>query len=82
MMKTQSMIDQTRDAVVNHADDLLRQGARALSDGSDVVRDRALAVGDAAADYIRREPVTAVLLAVLGGAALAGLASLLSRGRR
>ncbi|HMN83234.1 MAG TPA: hypothetical protein PKA20_25355 [Burkholderiaceae bacterium] len=81
-MKTQSMIDQTRDAVVNHADDLLRQGARALSDSSEVVRDRALAASDAAAEYIRREPVTAVLLAALGGAALVGLASLLARGRR
>jgi len=52
-----------------------------VHDGSLRLRDRAHRASDHTVGYIRDEPVKAILIAVAAGAAIAALASLLSRSR-
>ena len=62
--------------------DLAHQGMEALRDGSRHLQDRARRVPGDTVDYIRDEPVKAVLIAAAAGAVLAGLLSLMSRPKR
>ena len=82
MTPSRKRIERAADDVADQADQLIRQGARAIADRADQVRGRAVAVGDDAVERIRREPVTAVMVAAASGALLAGIAGLVSRARR
>ena len=62
--------------------DLAHQGMDALRDGTRHLQDRARRVPGDTVDYIRDEPVKAVLIAAAAGAALAGLLSLMTRPKR
>ena len=52
-----------------------------MHDGSLQLRDKAYRASDSTVGYIKDEPVKAILMAVAAGAAIAALASLLSRSR-
>lgn len=60
---------------------LAQRGMDAVRDGSTQVRNRAQHAGDAATGYIRHDPVKAMLIAAVTGAALMGLLGLLTRTR-
>ena len=67
--------------VGEQADALARRGADALGRGSQQLRQSARQAGDSTLDYIREEPVKAVLIAAAAGAALTVLARLVTRSR-
>ena len=67
--------------VSDQAGHYARRGAQMVHDGSLRLRDRAHRASDHTVGYIRDEPVKAILIAVAAGAAIAALASLLSRSR-
>lgn len=68
--------------VAEQAGALLERGAEAVRDGSRQLRESAASATDRTVDYIRDEPVKAVLIAAAGGAALMALAQLVARTRR
>jgi ElaB/YqjD/DUF883 family membrane-anchored ribosome-binding protein len=60
---------------------LAQRGVDSVLDASHALRDKALRTSDKTVDYIRGEPVKAVLMAAVAGAALLAIVSLLSRSR-
>ena len=60
---------------------LAQRGMDAVHDGSTQMRNKAQHAGDAATGYIRHDPVKAMLIAAVTGAALMGLLGLLTRTR-
>jgi ElaB/YqjD/DUF883 family membrane-anchored ribosome-binding protein len=60
---------------------LAQRGVDAVLDGSQHLRERALRVSDSTVNYIRDEPVKAVLIAAAAGAALMAMVSLLGGSR-
>jgi ElaB/YqjD/DUF883 family membrane-anchored ribosome-binding protein len=63
------------------ADELTRRGIERARRTSYDVRDRVGHAGDVTVAYIKDEPVKSILIAAAAGAALAALASMLSRTR-
>lgn len=63
--------------MVERAEDLARAGRDTLSAGSHELSESALRVGNRTLDYIRHEPVKAVAIAALMGAAAVALAHLM-----
>jgi ElaB/YqjD/DUF883 family membrane-anchored ribosome-binding protein len=61
---------------------MAQRGIDAVRNGSQQVRDKALHATDLTADYIKNDPIKAVLIAAATGAALMALVGLLSRSRR
>ena len=60
---------------------LLQHGVEAVQDGSDKVRAKAARASEYTTNYIKDEPVKAVLIAAATGAALMSLLTLFSRAR-
>lgn len=60
---------------------LAQRGMDAVRDGSMQMRDKARHAGDAATGYIKDDPVKAMLIAAVTGAAVMGLIGLLTRSR-
>lgn len=69
------------DRAANKASAMAHRGLDAVLDGSDQLRAKAQHAGDSTVEYIRQEPVKAMLMAAAAGAALTALISLLSRSR-
>ncbi len=63
------------------AGDLAQRGVDAVRDTSQQLRDRALRASDGTVNYVRDEPVKAMLIAAATGAALMALIGLMSRKR-
>ena len=60
---------------------LAQRGMDTVRDTSEQLRDKALRVSDGTANYIKTEPVKAMLIAAATGAALMALISLMSHSR-
>ena len=60
---------------------LAQRGIDAVRDGSQQLRDKALKASDGTVNYIKDEPVKAMLIAAATGAALMSMAALISRPR-
>ena len=60
---------------------LAQRGMDAVRDGSQQLRDKALKASDGTVNYIKDEPVKAMLIAAATGAALMAMAALVSRPR-
>ncbi len=60
---------------------LTQRGVDAVRDSSQKVREQARHAGDSTVQYVRAEPVKAVLIAAATGAALMALVGLMSRSR-
>jgi len=75
--KSGPMLDEAGDRVASLAD----QGAEALRGTTHAVRERARHASDATLDYIRNEPLKAVLIAAATGAVLMALISLMRNSR-
>ena len=60
---------------------LARRGVDAVRDGSQQLRDTALRASDGTLNYIKGEPVKAVLIAAAVGAVLMAIAGLMTRSR-
>ncbi len=77
----------TKDVIpmMNHtaeqADALMQRGLDAVRNTTQQLRDGASHANDAATEYVRKEPVKALLIAAAAGAVLMTLAGLLSRRR-
>jgi ElaB/YqjD/DUF883 family membrane-anchored ribosome-binding protein len=67
--------------MAEQAESLARRGVDALRDRSHQLRARASGASDHTLAYIREEPVKSVLIAAAAGAAMAALASYMSRTR-
>lgn len=65
----------------DQASALAQRGVDAVLDGSQKVRDQARHASDSTQDYIKAEPIKAVLIAAATGAALMALVGLMSRSR-
>jgi ElaB/YqjD/DUF883 family membrane-anchored ribosome-binding protein len=63
------------------AGDLAQRGVDAVRDTSQELRDKALRASDGTLNFIRGEPVKAVLIAAATGAALMALIGLMARNR-
>lgn len=70
------------DRLVKNAENLARRGIDSARDGSQQLRDRAARATDSTVNYIKDEPVKAMLIAAATGAALMGLMALLNRSRQ
>lgn len=70
------------DRLAKQAETLARRGIDSARDSSQQLRDRAARATDSTVNYIKDEPVKAMLIAAATGAALMALVSLLSRSRR
>lgn len=57
------------------------RGLDAVLDGTDRLRSTVRHAGDSASDYIRHDPLKAVLIAAAAGALLSALISLMARSR-
>jgi ElaB/YqjD/DUF883 family membrane-anchored ribosome-binding protein len=75
--KSGPMLDEAGDRIASLAD----QGAEALRGTTHAVRERARHASDATLDYIRNEPLRAVLIAAATGAVLMALISLMRNSR-
>jgi ElaB/YqjD/DUF883 family membrane-anchored ribosome-binding protein len=75
--KSGPMLDEAGDRIAGLAD----QGAEALRGTTYAVRERARHASDATLDYIRNEPLRAVLIAAATGAVLMALISLMRNAR-
>ena len=64
------------------ASELAQRGIDAVRDGSKQLRERALQASDSTSNYIKDDPLKAVLIAAATGAALMALVSLLGRSPR
>lgn len=69
------------DRATGRASALAHRGLDAVLDGSEQLRAKARHAGDSTIDYIREEPVRAVLMAAAAGAMLTALIALLTRSR-
>lgn len=67
--------------VGDQASAMMHKGLNALHDGTQGLRDRVRHDSDAAADYIKHDPLKSILMAAATGAALMALVGLVSRGR-
>jgi len=67
------------DRVTGEAEDLARRGLKAVRERSEQLRTQALRTWDGTIDYIKDEPVKAVLIAAAAGAALVAIISVLNR---
>ena len=71
--------------MMNHtaeqADALMQRGADALRSTTQHLRDSVSHANDVATEYVRKEPVKALLIAAVAGAALVTLVGLISRAR-
>ncbi|MGC4394546.1 hypothetical protein [Hydrogenophaga sp. T2] len=65
--------------LVHDTGDLAAQGAKSVRSSAHELRERSMQLREAAASYVRHEPVKSVLLAAAAGAALMGLVTLLGR---
>jgi ElaB/YqjD/DUF883 family membrane-anchored ribosome-binding protein len=69
--------------VLSHATEqtgaMMQQGVDSIRDTSQHLRDKALRATDSTVNYIKEEPVKAMLIAAATGAALMALISLMSR---
>lgn len=70
------------DDATEHANALLHRGVDALRDSSQRLRDTAHRASSGTTHYIAQEPVKAVLIAAVAGAALMAMFSLMTRTRR
>ena len=61
---------------------LAQRGANTVRESTQQLRDRALRATDGTVDYVKHEPVKAMLIAAATGAALMALLSLITRSRR
>lgn len=75
--KAGPMLDQAGD----HVSSLAEHGAEAIRGTTHAVRERARHASDATLDYIRNEPLKAVLIAAATGAVLMALISLMRNSR-
>lgn len=69
------------DRAAGKASAMAHRGLDAVLDGTDQLRAKAQHASDSTVDYIRQEPVKAMLMAAAAGAALTALIALLSRSR-
>jgi ElaB/YqjD/DUF883 family membrane-anchored ribosome-binding protein len=69
------------DRTAEKASAMAHRGLDAVIEGTDHLRAKAQHAGDSTVEYIRHEPVKAMLMAAAAGAALTALISLLSRSR-
>jgi ElaB/YqjD/DUF883 family membrane-anchored ribosome-binding protein len=76
----QSSVDDLRRAAPNafaraatQVEDIAKRGMERAKDAGGVVRERAARVGDRGVSFVRDEPVKAVLIAAITGAAVAAL---------
>lgn len=67
--------------MVERAQDLAHRGADAVRDSTRQLREQAQHASEVTTDYVRHEPIKAMLMAAACGAALMALVSLLSRSR-
>ncbi len=67
--------------VTAQAGELAQRGVDAVRDTSQQLRDKAVRASDGTVNYIRDEPVKAMLIAAATGAALMALIGLMSRNR-
>jgi ElaB/YqjD/DUF883 family membrane-anchored ribosome-binding protein len=78
----QDLVDTSRTRVVGAADataDLARRGIERARHASTVVRDTARDASDSAIDYTRKEPVKALAMAAVAGAAVAATVMLVRK---
>lgn len=82
-------VDSARDQAVplinrlsNQAELAARRSVEAVRDTSAQLREKALRASDTTVNYIKDEPVKAVLIAAVTGAALMGIFSFMGRSRR
>ncbi len=69
------------DRATGKASAMAHRGLDAVMETSDQLRAKAQHAGDSTVEYIRHEPVKAMLMAAAAGAALTALIALLSRSR-
>ncbi len=67
------------DRAASQATDLAQRGADTVRDTAQQLRERALRASDVTVNYIREEPVKAMLIAAATGAGLMALISLMTR---
>ncbi|WP_114968617.1 hypothetical protein [Rhodoferax ferrireducens] len=77
LAQTQNLADRAADQV----NALAQRGVDGVLDASHLIRDRALRASDSTVGYIKDEPVKAMLIAAVAGAALMAIVSLLGRSR-
>jgi len=75
----QRSTDKTLDKLAEQASALAQRGVDAMRDRSQQVREQALRASDNTLNYIKDEPVKAVLIAAVTGAALMALIGLLRK---
>ncbi|MFM9915715.1 MAG: hypothetical protein ACKVOX_07905 [Rhizobacter sp.] len=83
--EAQEMADRARPAIdrlVKNAENLARRGIDGARDSSQQLRERAARATDSTVNYIKDEPVKAMLIAAATGAALMALMALLNRSRQ
>lgn len=71
--------NQALQATQRIANDAMHGVSNSVHRGADSLRDNALRVSDNASNYIKHDPIKAVLIAAATGAALMGLVSLMNR---
>lgn len=67
---------------VDQASTLAHQGVNTVREGTQALRTKAAHASESTVDYVRHEPVKAVLMAAATGAILIGVLALLGRTRR
>ena len=67
--------------VTSQAEAAARRGMEAVRDTSQQLRDRAMQASDMTVNYVKDEPIKAMLIAAATGALLMGIISMLSRSR-
>lgn len=72
----------TGEDIASGIDAIKRDGAKLLSEYSELARDKFASVSESTTQVIRQDPVKAVLIAAAAGAALVALVGLLGRARR
>ena len=66
---------------MEHLNDVAQRSVDTVRDRAQQLRERAMRVQDTTVDYIKDEPVKAVLIAAAAGAALMAMVSVLTRSR-
>lgn len=70
------------DEVAQRASELAHQGAQTVRDTGRKLRESAVSAQEGTVEYVREEPIKAMLIAAAAGALLMALASLLARSDR
>jgi ElaB/YqjD/DUF883 family membrane-anchored ribosome-binding protein len=73
---------QFTDGAIDRARSIAHQGVDAVLEGSDRLRATVQRAGESTSDYVRHDPVRAVLMAVAAGALLTAVVGVLMRSRR